>query len=59
MVIANLGANSTDLIQVSKLFSGGEVVVDTTGVHSAGSVVKFKTISALPPDHALVVKLPK
>ena len=59
MVIANFGTDFADFLKVSQMFSDGEVVVDTTGVHSAGTLVKFKTMAALPPDHALVVKLPK
>ena len=60
MLIANFGCEAaTDLKSVGKMFSSGEVVVDTTGAHSVGSQVEFNSFRGIPAQHALVIKLPK
>ena len=41
------------------LHNSGELVVDTSGNHTVGETIKFKSMSGIPPQSALVIKLPK
>jgi len=60
MLIANFGSDEpADLKSVGKMFSSGEVVVDTTGALRVGSDVTFNSLPGIPAQHALVIKLPK
>jgi hypothetical protein len=59
MLIANFGETAQDLLPVSRMYSDGEVVIDTTGSLSPETQVKFKSMEPLPAAQALVIKLPK
>ena len=59
MLIANFGARSQDLVAVSRMYSDGQVVIDTTGSLAPDTPVKFKSMPPLPASQALVIKLPK
>jgi hypothetical protein len=59
MLIANFGETAQDLLPVSRMYSDGEVVIDTTGSLAPETQVKFKSMEPLPAAHALVIKLPK
>ena len=60
MLIANFASDEpADLKSVGKMFSSGEVVVDTTGALRVGSDVTFNSLPGIPAQHALVIKLPK
>merc|ERR1711962_1825760 len=57
LLIANFGQSTANLESVAKMFSGGEVVLDTGGSLAPGQSVKFKNESGLAPNEALVIKL--
>jgi len=60
LLVANFGDLSADLRPVTRLFAGGEVVVDTSDQLVAGSSVAFKSMAdGVLPHHAVVIKLPK
>jgi hypothetical protein len=59
MLIANFGVKEQDLLPVSRMYSDGEVVIDTTGSLAQDTPVKFKDMVPLPAAQALVIKLPK
>ena len=59
MLIANFGERSQDLVGVSRMYSDGQVVIDTTGSLGPDTPVKFKSMEPLPASQALVIKLPK
>lgn len=60
MLIANFeNEEPADLKSVGKMFSSGEVVVDTTGALRVGADVTFNALPGILPHHALVIKLPK
>ena len=60
VLVANFGHKETDLSAVGRIYSGGELVLDTSDdlPHLMNTEVMFKTIS-LPPGEAIVIKLPK
>jgi hypothetical protein len=59
MLIANFGQKEQDLLPVSRMYSDGEVVIDTTGSVAPDTPVKFKDMDPLRGAQALVIKLPK
>ena len=59
MVVANMADGALGLAGVAKLYSGGEVVLDTADTErAAGEVVKFKD-ATLEGRQAFVIKFPK
>jgi len=58
MVIANLGSHNTSLSEVSSLYSGGDVILDTSDLMKESTFVKFKD-AVLEKSHAFVIKFPK
>jgi len=58
MVIANLGSSNVSLTPVSSLYSGGEVILDTSHLESEPTFVKFKDAN-LQSQQAIVIKFPK
>jgi len=58
MVISNLGSNNVSLASVSSLYSGGEVILDTSQLEAESTFVKFKDAN-LQSQQAIVIKFPK
>merc|ERR1719268_179741 len=58
MVIANLGSHNTSLSEVSSLYSGGDVILDTSDLMKESTFVKLKD-AVLERSHAFVIKFPK
>ena len=59
MVVANMADGAVELAGVAKLYSGGEVVLDTADTErAAGELVKFKD-ATLEGRQAFVIKFPK
>jgi len=60
VLVANFGEENVNLVQVGKIYAGGELVLDTSkSLPDLGQeLVKFSDI-ALPPGEAVVIKLPK
>eukprot|EP00092_Neocalanus_flemingeri_P039423 GFUD01042925.1.p1 GENE.GFUD01042925.1~~GFUD01042925.1.p1 ORF type:complete len:710 (-),score=133.40 GFUD01042925.1:683-2812(-) len=58
MVIANLGNNNASLLEVSSLYSGGDMILDTSDLKKESEFVKFKD-AVLASNHAFVIKFPK
>jgi len=58
MVICNLGGNITSLSEVSSLYSGGDIILDTSDLNKQSEYVKFKD-AVLDNNHAFVIKFPK
>ena len=58
MVIANIAAPNSSLVKVASLYSGGEVILDTTDLAAQPRPIKFKDAD-LPGWEALVIKFPK
>jgi len=58
MVISNLGRNMTSLREVSSLYSGGDIILDTSDLNKESEYVKFKD-AALDRNQAIVIKFPK
>ena len=58
VLVANFGSEDVNLGPVGKIYSGGEVVLDTSKSLPLGHVAKFSSIE-LKPGEAIVIKLPK
>jgi len=58
MVIANFGSNNMSLAEVTTLYSGGELILDTSDLNKEPEFVKFKEID-LETKQAYVIKFPK
>jgi len=58
MVIANLGNQNASLLEVSSLYSGGDMILDTSYLKKESEFVKFKE-AVLDSNHAFVIKFPK
>ena len=58
MVIANIATTNSSLVNVASLYSGGEVILDTTDLAAQPRPIKFKDAD-LPGLEALVIKFPK
>lgn len=58
MVIANLGSKNVSLSEVSSLYSGGELILDTSDLNKEPEFVKFKETD-LETKQAYVIKFPK
>ena len=58
VLVANFGANETSLAEIGRIYSGGQLVLDTTNKLDINTDVLFSNIS-LPSGQAVVIKLPK
>ena len=61
VLVSNFGDNSVNLAPIGKIYSGGELVLDTSHslpLEDPGSLTKFNQID-LQPGEAIVIKLPK
>jgi hypothetical protein len=58
MVIANLGNHSSSLAEVSSLYSGGDMILDTSDLNKESEFVKFKD-AVIDSNEAFVIKFPK
>jgi len=58
MVISNLGNRNASLLEVSSLYSGGDMILDTSDLKKESEFVKFKD-AVLDSTHAFVIKFPK
>jgi len=58
VLVANFGANETSLAEIGRIYSGGQLVLDTTNKLDINADVLFSNIS-LPSGQAVVIKLPK
>jgi hypothetical protein len=59
VLLANFGQNSETLSVIGKIYTGGEIVLDTSQtVAELNSQVLFKELT-LAPGQALVIKIPK
>jgi hypothetical protein len=58
MVIVNLGNYNASLLEVSSLYSGGDMILDTSDLKKESEFVKFKD-AVIDSNEALVIKFPK
>ena len=58
VLVANFGQEVTNLAPVGKIYSGGELVLDTSQSLPQEVYTKFSAIN-LQPREAIVIKLPK
>ena len=60
VLVANFGSNEVDLAPIGRIYSGGELVLDTSNSlpHLLNTDVQFKSVT-LSPFEAIVMKLPK
>ena len=60
VLVANFGSIDMDLAPIGRIYSGGELVIDTSNnlTHLLNTDVKFKSITLLSKE-AIVMKLPK
>jgi len=58
MVIANLGNYNASLLEVSSLYSGGDMILDTSDLNKESEFVKFKD-AVIDSNEAFVIKFPK
>ena len=60
VLVANFGSIEIDLTPIGRIYSGGELVLDTSNTlpHLLNTDVQFKSIT-LSPQEAIVMKLPK
>jgi hypothetical protein len=58
VLVANFGETESNLSSVARVYSTGELLVDTTGDNAKlGQIVDIKDL-VLPAGHAFVLKLP-
>ena len=60
VLVANFGSSDADLTPIGRIYSGGELVLDTSNSlpHLLHTDVQFKSVT-LSPFEAIVMKLPK
>lgn len=58
MVIVNLGNYNASLLEVSSLYSGGDMILDTSDLKKESEFVKFKD-AVIDSNEAFVIKFPK
>ena len=60
VLVANFGRDETDLAPIGRIYSGGELVLDTSNSlpHLVNTEILFKSLT-LSPGQAVVIKLPK
>jgi hypothetical protein len=60
VLVANFGNSEVDLTPIGRIYSGGELVLDTSNSlpHLLNTDVQFKSVT-LSPFEAIVMKLPK
>ena len=60
VLVANFGGTETDLTPIGSIYSGGELVLDTSNdlKHLLNTDIQFRSIVLLP-GQAIVIKLPK
>ena len=58
MVIANMRSENVSLSSISSIYSGGDLIIDTSNLEVDGSYVDFKD-AELSGMQANVIKFPK
>ena len=58
VLVANFGEEETNLAEIGRIYSGGQLVLDTSNTMEINTDVFFNTIS-LSSGQAIVIKLPK